>query len=143
MAKTSPLAETVRSTARSVVSTYIGECKCGRYSPRHHLLRRPYRPLLRVSTAYHSSKYPPFNGSFSSAMIAAGGAGDILRGSSGKTNAVVFSAVQPHRLGVLKAALNALVAEGTDTHGPVEPTEMVQAFKTASTRISLRRPGLW
>ena len=47
-------------------------------------------------------------------MIAAGGAGDaddIVRGSSGKTNAVVFSAVQPHRLEVLKAASNAFVAE--------------------------------
>jgi hypothetical protein len=38
-------------------------------------------------------------------------AGGISRSSSSKTNAVVFSAVQPHRLQVLKAASNAFVAE--------------------------------
>jgi hypothetical protein len=138
----------VQSSARSVVSTYIGECKCGRYSPRHHLLRRPYRPLLRVSTAYHSSKYPPFNGSFSSAMIAAGGAGDILRGSSGKTNAVVFSAVQPHRLGVLKAALNALVAEERILTAPwslprwYRPSKRLLRASASGDRASGSRPGV-
>jgi hypothetical protein len=47
-------------------------------------------------------------------MIAAGGAGDagsISRGSSGKTSAIAFSAVQLYRLQVLKAASNAFVAE--------------------------------
>jgi hypothetical protein len=72
-----------------------------------------------------------------------GSAGDavgILRWSSGKTNAVVFSAVQPHRLGVLIAASNAFVAEeqGLGTCGP---TEMVQASKTASTHILPRLTG--
>jgi hypothetical protein len=47
-------------------------------------------------------------------MIAAGDAGDagsISRGSSGKTSAIAFSAVQLYRLQVLKAASNAFVAE--------------------------------
>jgi hypothetical protein len=38
------------------------------------------------------------------------GAGGILRCSSGKTNAVAFSAVRQHRLGVFKAASNTFVA---------------------------------
>ena len=40
-----------------------------------------------------------------------GGAVGTLRCSSGKTNVIAFSVVQPHRLEVLKAALNACVAE--------------------------------
>jgi hypothetical protein len=41
----------------------------------------------------------------------AGDGGGILRGSSGKTNAVIFSAGQPHRLEVLEAASNAFLNE--------------------------------
>jgi hypothetical protein len=40
----------------------------------------------------------------------AGDAGGTLRGSSGKTSAIAFPAVQPHRLEVLKAASHAFVA---------------------------------
>jgi hypothetical protein len=74
-----------------------------------------------------------------------GGAGDAvgtLRCSSGKTNAVAFSAVQPHRLEVLKAASNAFVAE-EQALGDVEPNGVLRAFKTACTRISVRRAGLY
>ena len=35
-----------------------------------------------------------------------------------------------------------LCSRRTDTHGSVGPTEMVQAFKTACTRIEVRTPGL-
>ena len=73
-----------------------------------------------------------------------GGAGDtvgISRGSSSKTNTVVFSAVQPHRLDVFKAASDAFVAEEQEL-GHLGPTETVQAFKTASTYIEPRLTGL-
>ena len=70
-----------------------------------------------------------------------GDAGGILRGSSGKTNAVAFSVVPPHRLELFKAASNVFVAEERALGG-VRPTEMSQTFKTASTRIGGRRPGL-
>jgi hypothetical protein len=40
----------------------------------------------------------------------------LLRGSFDKTNAVAFSAVQPHREEVLKAASNTFVAEEQTTH---------------------------
>jgi hypothetical protein len=39
-----------------------------------------------------------------------GDAGGISRCSSGKTSTIAFSAVQPHRLEVLKVALNVVVA---------------------------------
>jgi hypothetical protein len=87
-------------------------------------------------------------------MIAAGGtgdAGDILRGSSGKTNAVVFSAVQPHRLGVLKAALMALLPkngysrprgayrDGTGLQIALY-THRCQAGRTSSNRPGVEAP---
>jgi hypothetical protein len=84
-------------------------------------------------------------------MIAAGGAGDagdILRGSSGKTNAVVFSAVQPHRLGVLKAALNALVAEERILTAPwslprwYRPSKRLLRASASGDRASGSRPGV-
>ena len=73
-------------------------------------------------------------------MIAAGGAGDILRGSSGKTNAVVFSAVQPHRLGVLKAALNALVAEERIL---TAPWSLPRWYRPSKRLLRASRPGDW
>jgi hypothetical protein len=66
-----------------------------------------------------------------------GSAGDAvgtLLCSSSKTNAVVFSAVQPHLLEVLKAALNAFVAE-EQVLGDAGPNGMLQGFKIACTRI--------
>ena len=42
--------------------------------------------------------------------VLTGDAGGIVPGSSGKMNAVAFSAVQPHRPEVLKAASNVLQA---------------------------------
>jgi hypothetical protein len=84
-------------------------------------------------------------------MIAAGGAGDagdILRDSSGKTNAVVFSAVQPHRLGVLKAALNALVAEERILTAPwslprwYRPSKRLLRASASGDRASGSRPGV-
>ncbi len=71
----------------------------------------------------------------------AGGAGDTLRGSSSKTDAVAFSAVQPHRLEILKATSNAFVAEER-VLGDAGPKGVLGAFKTASTHISVRRAGL-
>jgi hypothetical protein len=73
------------------------------------------------------------------------GAGDAvgtLRSSSGKTNAVAFSAVQPHRLEVLVAASNAFVVE-EQALGGVGPNGMLQGFKIACTRIGARPTGLW
>jgi hypothetical protein len=72
----------------------------------------------------------------------AGGAVDTSRGSSGKANAVAFAAVQPRRLELLKAASNALVAD-EQMLGDVGPNGVLRAFKTAPTRISVSRVGLW
>ena len=67
-------------------------------------------------------------------------AGGISRGSSGKTSAIAFSAVQPRRLNLLKATSNAFLAEELAL-GDLGPTGMVQAFKTASTHIPVRTAG--
>jgi hypothetical protein len=72
------------------------------------------------------------------------GAGDavgILRGSSRKTNAVIFSAGQPHRPEVFKAASNAFIS-GEQGLGNLGPIEMAPAFKTASTHLEPRSTGL-
>ena len=50
-----------------------------------------------------------------------------LRSSSGKTNAIAFSAVQPHRLEVLKAVSNAFVAEEQGL-GDLGPNGVLRAF---------------
>ena len=68
-------------------------------------------------------------------------AGGTLRCSSGKTNAIAFSAVQPHRLEVLKAVLKTFVAE-EQALGDVGPNRVLRGFKTACTRIEVRTPGL-
>ena len=77
-------------------------------------------------------------------------AGGTSRGSSCKTSAVVISAVQPHRLEVLKAASNAFVAE-EQALGGVVPNGMPQGFKIAwythrvqatSPLVADRRPNL-
>jgi hypothetical protein len=70
-----------------------------------------------------------------------GGAADAvgtLRCSSGKTNAAVFSAVQPNRPGVLVAASNALVAE-EQALGELDLNRVLRGFKSACTRISVRQ----
>jgi hypothetical protein len=69
-------------------------------------------------------------------------AGGTLRCSSGQTSAIAFSAVQPHRLEVLKAASNAFVAEG-QALGDVGPDRVLRGFKTACIHIESRRPALW
>ena len=71
-----------------------------------------------------------------------GGAGGTLRCYSGKTNAIAFYAVQPHRVQVFKAASNAFVAE-EQALGGVGPNGMLQGFKIACTRIEARPTGLW
>jgi len=68
----------------------------------------------------------------------AGDAGGTLQCSSGKINAVSFSAVQPRRLKLLKVTSNAFLTEELAL-GDLGPTGMVQAFKTASTLISVRQ----
>jgi hypothetical protein len=73
----------------------------------------------------------------------AGGAGDavgILRGASGKTNAVDFSAVRSRRLEVLEAASNAFLGE---ERFPLleRPKGVLHAFKTACARIGVRTGG--
>jgi hypothetical protein len=65
-----------------------------------------------------------------------GDADGISRGSSGKTSAIAFPAVQPHPLEVLKAVSNAFVAE-EQALADVGPDRVLQAFKTACTRISV------
>ena len=70
----------------------------------------------------------------------AGDAVGTSRGPSGKTNAIAFSAVQPHRLEVFKAASNAFIAAEQGL-GDLGPIEMAQAFKTASTHIEPRSTG--
>jgi hypothetical protein len=67
-------------------------------------------------------------------------AGGISRGSSCKTSAIAFSAVQPHRLEVLKATSNAFVAE-EQALGDVGPNGVLRAFKIASRLIELWPPG--
>ena len=75
-----------------------------------------------------------------------GDAGGILRGSSGKENTVAFSAVQPHRLEVLKAASNAFVAE---EQAPGEcglprwhrPSKRLLHASSPGDRASSGRPG--
>ena len=69
-----------------------------------------------------------------------GGAGGTLRCYSGKTNAIAFYAVQPHRVQVFKAASNAFVAE-EQALGGVGPNGMLQGFKIACTPIEPRRPA--
>jgi hypothetical protein len=59
-------------------------------------------------------------------------------GASSRTSVIVFSAAQPHRLGVLKAALDAFVAE-EQALGDVGLNGLLRAFKTASTHIELRQ----
>jgi hypothetical protein len=77
----------------------------------------------------------------------AGDAGGTLRGSSGKTNAVVFSEGQPHRVEVLKAASSAFVAEeqALADVGPDQGTASFQngfyAHRGQSDRASGSRPG--
>ena len=74
-----------------------------------------------------------------------GDAGDTcgsLRDSSGKTNVVVFSEVQPHRLEVLKVASNVLCSLADDLGGS-GPDGLVRALKIACTRISVRRADLY
>ena len=73
------------------------------------------------------------------------GAGDAVgtsRGPSGKTNAIAFSAVQPHRLEVFKAASNAFIAaeQGLGDLGPIErwPRPSKRLLRTSSPG----RPGL-
>jgi hypothetical protein len=70
----------------------------------------------------------------------AGDADGTSRGSSCKTSAIAFCAVQPHRLEVFKAASNAFLAEEQGL-GDVGPIEMAQAFNTACTRIEARPTG--
>src|SRR5215208_4109609 len=65
-------------------------------------------------------------------------AGGISRGSSGKIRVVAFSAVQSHRLEVLKAASNASVAE-EQALADVGPDRVLQALKTACTHIEVRQ----
>ena|SRR5215211_3440236 len=72
----------------------------------------------------------------------AGDASAILRGSSGKTSAIAFSIVQPHRLEVLEGASNAFVAE-EQAPGDRGPNRVLRGFKIACTRIESRRAGLW
>ena len=71
-----------------------------------------------------------------------GNAVGTSRGSSGKTSAIVYSAGQPHRLEVFKAALNAFIAAEQGL-GDLGPIEMAQAFKTASTHIEPKQARLW
>jgi hypothetical protein len=74
-------------------------------------------------------------------MEVASDADDTLRCSSRKTSAIAFSVVQSCRLEGLKAASNAFEAEELAL-GDVEPNGVLRAFKTACTRISVRRAGL-
>ena len=71
-----------------------------------------------------------------------GDAVGTLRGSSGKTSAIAYSAVQPHRLEVFKGASNAFIAAEQGL-GDLAPIEMAQAFKTASTHIEPKQARLW
>ena len=71
----------------------------------------------------------------------AGDAGGLWRGSSGKTSAITFFIVQPHRLEVLRAASNAFVAEELAL-GALGSNEVLGACKSACTRISVRLPAL-
>jgi hypothetical protein len=57
------------------------------------------------------------------------------------TSAIAFSAIQPHRLEVLKAASSAFVAEERAL-GDVGPNGVLRAFKTACTLIEFWPLGL-
>src|SRR5215207_11134768 len=69
-------------------------------------------------------------------------------GASSRTSVIVFSAAQPHRVGVLVAALNALVAEERILTAPwslprwYRPSKRLLRVSASGDRASGSRPGV-